>query len=682
MARTVQERIKISAETKQAELAAQTLATTWERGFERISRSIEQTVGKGFRFGQMLQTLDAAASLASRAMAQMGRTISAIDAAAAQATGIARLNRALAGVEGGASAASAAIEDLASQQQALTRFGDDVTRSIAAQFATAMGDATLSVEQLTAATQLAQDIMEATGKSAQEAGTIVAKAYSGNTEAVSELIPALRLQMQELARSGDVAEMTAAAVGALERAYGGAARAIDPVDQTMSELRNTLGDLTEAFGDQLGAALQSSGALDSILEILVDMIDLMPRLTPLFELGAGALTLMADAAGVLVNVMGGLGAAVSEVVDAFRPYMELREREAALDQQLRDRAAAMASASGESDALLRIRAEIANAEAAIEQDRAALAGLGFSRSEVEERRMREFGIAARERLIPDLRRREARLARDAEQAAIASGGAFGAGLEITAPIDVYGGRPPGGGRAAGGGDAEANLAAALANASSALDAAAAAANQAALAKKSGGPPGTSGTVSKERRGELEGILRGAVFGGFPGDTVDAAMESVADGAESEMSRILDMADGMGNQLVDLLTAAGVDAGKGFVQQFGNGMQVLRGAAQAAMGFASGDPTSVFGGLMMGLTGFLGLLGMGGGMSPIRIPERERASAVLSSGPAQSDRGGSSVHNEIHIGQMWDGPTTRRQVAGMVQTAHVLGEVDLRRLVSQ
>lgn len=684
----VSERITISGNTGQAVTAAQRLEQAVAGGFDRMARAVESARSPWTRFQAQMVTVDAAMGVVSRTLgvvrSAIGGVSSGLQQAATQTTGINRMVRSFQNVEGGATRAAAAMEALASSQQDATRFGDDVTRAVGAEFATAMGDATVSVQMLTEATRLAEDLMEDTGKTAQEAGLIVARAYAGNVEAVGRMIPALRDEFRELARNADQSERAAAAVRALENAYGGAAASIDPVDQAMANLSNTAGDLSEAFFEQLGAALESSGAMDTLIEVMRDMIEVIPRLEPLFSLVGSAIGLAADAAGLFATALNGVATAVSKVMEEFRPYMALREREAQLDADLRERTARAEQTRREPDELIRTREEIANAEAAIERDRAALEGLGTSRSAESERRMRVSSIRINERLLPDLRRREARLAREFERAGVASGEAFGSGMEVTGNNSVP---PPSGGSGGGGSASTGDLASALAAASSALGVAAEAAGASAIELKpkfgaSGGAPASNEAVfgaASALAGRFGGGLSAAAGGLLSaGSSIADAAAADADAAIEKYSTILDGVQTIGDGLVEIMRKAGGQAGAAFVEQVGSALDGLRSAVSFAESIATGNVVGIFGGFLGMLTGLLGALGVGGGGggggSPRPAPRRSEALVGLEASRNVDQTG---VTQHFHIGYMFDSDQSRQWVASKANEANRLGELRVR-----
>jgi len=132
------------------------------------------------------------------------------------------------------------FQDFASQLQATSRFGDEVILKNAA-LIQSFGN--LSNDGLKRATQAAADYAAGSGKSLDEASALIAKAASGQVEALKRV----GIQVE---RTGDQQKDFAAALDAIEKRFGGSAAAsINTYAGAQEQLGNTIGDLKERLGE-------------------------------------------------------------------------------------------------------------------------------------------------------------------------------------------------------------------------------------------------------------------------------------------------------------------------------------------------------------------------------------------------------------------------------------------------
>lgn len=164
--------------------------------------------------------------------------------------------------------ATAEIARFEDQLTSTTRFGDEQTREVMTRIAQATAGMSLSLADLQRSATLALDIMEATGKSAQETAQILAKTWSGNFESVRELLPEVA---RELARLEEGSGNAAEALRRLEAAFGGAREQLSAQEQGLAEARNRWGDFKQVLGDVAGDALVSvTGGLTDVADALAD----------------------------------------------------------------------------------------------------------------------------------------------------------------------------------------------------------------------------------------------------------------------------------------------------------------------------------------------------------------------------------------------------------------------------
>jgi len=225
-----QVQIAVDVKANRALRAIRRLERTNSQGFRKIERSIKRTFGPFKKFKDNIIAADAAFRLMSGGLNQARTALNGflqiINESAEQRSGINRLRHAftqLGSVD--VPDALAAIEDFAEEQQRITRFGDDMTRSVAANLATLLSGTETTTEELISLTGLVQDIVEATGKGSEEVARQIAQIYSGNVEAIGELLPAQRNVINALRDQEGGAEAATAAFDALNSAFGGGSRA-------------------------------------------------------------------------------------------------------------------------------------------------------------------------------------------------------------------------------------------------------------------------------------------------------------------------------------------------------------------------------------------------------------------------------------------------------------------------
>jgi hypothetical protein len=151
-----------------------------------------------------------------------------------------KLNVALAQGGNFTQARSKDFQDFASQLQNASRFGDELILKNAA-LIQSFGN--LSNDGLKRATQAAADYAAGTGKSLDEASAIIAKASTGQVEALKRV----GIQVE---RTGDQQKDFASALDAIEKRFGGSAIAsINTYAGAQEQLGNTIGDVKERLGE-------------------------------------------------------------------------------------------------------------------------------------------------------------------------------------------------------------------------------------------------------------------------------------------------------------------------------------------------------------------------------------------------------------------------------------------------
>lgn len=278
--RTRKRQVQIVVDVKSAKAirAIKKLAKENREGFGSIRKSIRDTFGPFKKFKDNIQALDASLRVMTTGL-NAARTairgvLSVLEASAAQRSGVNQMRHAfqqLGSVD--VPEAVSALEDFADEQQRVTRFGDDATRAVATNIATMLQGTQTSAQELIALTGLVQDIVERTGKGAEEVGRQVSQIYVGHTEAIGELLPSQREAVRMLRETEGAGAAAALALDELNETFGGAAEQIDATEQSLARARNTWGDFIEVLGDQMSDALEESGLMGDIQTGLEDLIE-------------------------------------------------------------------------------------------------------------------------------------------------------------------------------------------------------------------------------------------------------------------------------------------------------------------------------------------------------------------------------------------------------------------------
>jgi len=269
-----QVQIEIDIKSNRAIRAIRRLGKSQDQTFKSMRRALRDTVGDWKKQKDAIVSLDASLNLLGRAFNALKSVMQqTLLASAEQQSGISQLQRSL-GQLGTRDLPRAmrSIEAFAAAQQRSTRFGDTQTRAIVANLGQLLAGTETTTSELLTLTALVQDAAEATGKGAEEVSRQIAQIYAGNVEAIGEMIPGQREAINTLRDTEGAAAAAAAALELMQSTFGGAASAIDPLEQKVANLINTWGDFTEAVGDGFREALEESGLLDRMQEGLDDLV--------------------------------------------------------------------------------------------------------------------------------------------------------------------------------------------------------------------------------------------------------------------------------------------------------------------------------------------------------------------------------------------------------------------------
>lgn len=133
--------------------------------------------------------------------------------------------------------------------QDTTQFADDAIAAAFTRMVQSTGNASASLANLS----VVMDVAAGTGKSLEEAGQIVAMAMEGQVRALGQLIPSLKSYMENLEGTESVAARSALAMEAINKTFGGAARAdLDTYNASLAALKNSFGELGNELANKSG----------------------------------------------------------------------------------------------------------------------------------------------------------------------------------------------------------------------------------------------------------------------------------------------------------------------------------------------------------------------------------------------------------------------------------------------
>jgi len=264
-------------------MAKKVVAEIVIKGTDKASPALRKVKTSADYATEAFALLAKAAAAAGVAFAAMA--VKSVLASNAQETSIRKLDAALKKVGSSYALAGAEINKFASAQQDSTRFGDDQTQRVLTQLIQLTGD--YGSETLRAAAVI-QDMAES-GMSLDGATRAVGMALAGNVQALGRYVPALRGLAQSTLDAMTATERQELVLKALEGQYAGTASSIDPLDQRLANISNTLGDVSEAFGLAIKGSEDLDGATSELLQTLKDTESAIKRNDKEIAAIAGAL---------------------------------------------------------------------------------------------------------------------------------------------------------------------------------------------------------------------------------------------------------------------------------------------------------------------------------------------------------------------------------------------------------
>ena len=227
-----------------------------KKNLDSGSKEVEGFGGKMEKFGKVAAAAFAAAAVAAAAYASK-LAIEGVKAAIEDEAAQARLAKTLQSVTGATNDQIAAIEKQILKTSLATGVSDEQLRPALARLATATGDVTKSQDLL----NLALDISAATGKSVESVSNALAKAYEGNTGALSRLgIGLSAAEIKALGLDGTMEQ--------LATTFGGAATTqANTLEGQIARLKVGFDEAKEAVGTQLLPIVK--GFIDYLVNTLI-----------------------------------------------------------------------------------------------------------------------------------------------------------------------------------------------------------------------------------------------------------------------------------------------------------------------------------------------------------------------------------------------------------------------------
>ena len=232
-----------------------------------------------------------------------------------------RLSASVIGVTSDVSSARAEfarLQGLIGEQAGLTDFGDEEISDALTEYIDKTGTAAVSTEELSTILGIATQRQ----KSTTEAANILAKARSGDVEALKELTPLTKDQAATLAKEKDETLRAEKAIAILSKQYAGLANTTGTARGSIKELDDAKGDLVQQAGrlvNELGivqafldpvtnASRELEQALsDNSVEIQNVAITIAEGLLTGLEVGTEALYFTVDGALALAAGMEAIG---------------------------------------------------------------------------------------------------------------------------------------------------------------------------------------------------------------------------------------------------------------------------------------------------------------------------------------------------------------------------------------
>lgn len=227
---------------------------------DRMGKPLNRMEQRMGRFGGALKRLAAGVAVYFSARAIIGGVRESLDAFGRQELAVAKLHQALVTLGGGAEEQLPALQAYASEIQKATTVGDEAVLELM-QLGASLGR--LAGEDLKDATKAAIGFSKAYGIELKAAMTLVAKAAQGNVSALTRYGIMLDKTMTQEEKFQEIMRLGADAFKVAEAEA-------DTYQGRLEQLRNAVGDLAEAIGEQLAPAMKS------FAESMTETVELTP----------------------------------------------------------------------------------------------------------------------------------------------------------------------------------------------------------------------------------------------------------------------------------------------------------------------------------------------------------------------------------------------------------------------
>lgn len=245
MARNLKAKIKIEADTKQA-----------TKGLKDVGKSVDSLGQKFVKFGVGLLGVVAALRVIT------GAVTSSIRAFIVQEDAVNKLDAALASLGAEGKVVSKNLQDLASEMQKVTKFGDELTISALAQLAAF----TKNEEEIQVLIKASADLAQGQGISLASAASLVGRSFATSTNALTRQGVELDAVAGSTERLFQISEEIA-------KLYGGQALAATlTLSGAFERLQNAVGDSAENFGEAFVEATKLERSM-RVLAIVIENLN-------------------------------------------------------------------------------------------------------------------------------------------------------------------------------------------------------------------------------------------------------------------------------------------------------------------------------------------------------------------------------------------------------------------------
>lgn len=268
-----------------------------EKSLKTLEKNSVDSANKMQKAFDGLKTVAAAAVALFAAKGVFDFFAAGVEGAIAQEQAMARLQAQMEATGENTEDAAKAFNDLASELESTTKFGDDAILSAAA-LAKSYG---ITNDEAIKLTRAATDLASATGDTLEGAVEQLTASYSGNVKAIAKLVPGIKgLTKEQLAAGGAVDLLAARFAGAAQKEILTYAGAIKQATNAFENYRESFGTIITSNKTVI-AAINGIGKMFQALQKVVE--DNQETFTAFINLGIRASVV---AIGLLVDSIRGL----------------------------------------------------------------------------------------------------------------------------------------------------------------------------------------------------------------------------------------------------------------------------------------------------------------------------------------------------------------------------------------